>query len=136
MKKTRSRKGNAFFIWELLKAALFGSLLTVALMLLFSLMLYWGWLPDGAIPVANVLFKGLSAALAGWWMGRSETALWWHGGVAAIGYLAFSTLLMAIFLGTFSLRWNLLADALLLFVLGCALTALTHHLHQKHLAKQ
>lgn len=131
MKKTRHRKGNAFPVWELLKAALFGSILTVVLMLLFCLMLYWGWFSDGAIAAANVVIKLLSAALAGLWMGKAKEAVWWHGGMAAVGYFVFSTVLMAVFLGSFSFQWNLLADALLCFVCGAAVFALVRRFFKK-----
>ena len=125
-KGTRKKKRNGLPVWALLKAVLLSGAAATAAMLLFALLLYLEWLPDEAIPIGNAIVKVLSAAFAGWLIGRTESdRAWLFGGIAGVLFTGFSTLLFSLFLGSVRATWTLASDALLSFALGSAAAALT-----------
>lgn len=131
----KRKKAVKLPIWEVLTAALLGCVLTVVLMLCLSLMLYWEWLRESAIPVGNLIIKLLAAVLTGFWIGRTvKERAWLIGGAASVTYLAFSVLLMSLFLGEFSFSWDLLSDLLLCFVTGAVSAALVRYRKEKRSA--
>ncbi len=103
-----------------------------AAILLLGLLLYWEWLPDGAIPIGNALIKVLCAALAGFFAARnlSEHACR-TGAVAGALFWAFSTAVFSLCLGSFRFTWTLLSDLLLSVTAGAAAAALRVLLRKK-----
>ena len=104
-------------------AALGAGVLAFAVLLL-TLFVYLEWLPESAIPIGNTVIKILTALAAGVFTGIGrEKAQWYFGGVAAILSVSASVALMAVYLGSFSPSWNLLADLLMSFAIGSAAAA-------------
>ena len=112
-----------------IKALLLGVLLSVGaatvLMLLFSLLLYLEWLPAAAIPAGNAIIKVLSAALAGFWIGRSAPErAWLWGGAAGVLFSLLTALVFSLLLGSFRFSISTVSDTLFAFVIGAGVAAL------------
>ena len=98
---------------------------SVALILLLTLLVYLGWLPETAIPIGNTVIKALASAAAGFFVGRSRMRIkWWYGAIAAAAAQVVLWVLMNLYLGTWTLSWNLLADLLLSIAVGGAVSAI------------
>ena len=107
-----------------MRGAALGAGILVLSVLLLTLFVWLEWLPESAIPIGNTVIKILTALAAGVFTGLGrEKAPWYFGGIAAILSLMASIALMAAYLGTFSLSWNLLADLLMGFAIGSAAAA-------------
>lgn len=123
---TAKRKKRTRIAWRtLLRGAALGAGVLLLAVLLLTLFVYKEWLPETAMPIGNTVIKILTALAAGVLVGIGrEKAPWYFGGIAAVLALIFSVALMAIYLGTFRLTWNLLADLLMGFAIGSASAAL------------
>ena len=123
---TTKRKKRTKIAWRtLLRGAALGAAVLLLAVLLLTLLVYLEWLPESAIPIGNTVIKILTALAVGVFIGLGrEKAPWYFGGVAAVLSLMLSVALMSIYLGSFSLTWNLLADLLLGFAIGSAAAAL------------
>ena len=109
-------------IWKpLIRGAASGAAVLIVSVLILTATIYLGWVSETAIPIGNIIIKILSALAAGIVTGIGrERAPWFFGGFAAVICLALSVALMSVYLGSFRLNWNLLADLLLCFAVGCA----------------
>ena len=109
----------------MLRGAAAGVAALIGSVLLFTLLVYLGWLPESSIGVGNTVIKILSAIVGGavTATGR-KPGTWITGGFAALAGLVFSTALMRVWLGSFSFSWNLAADFLMSFAIGSAVAAL------------
>ena len=97
----------------------------VVLILLQTLLVYLGWLPETAVSIANTVIKVLAAAVAGVIVGTHRTkAAWWYGGAAAVAAQIVLWALMSLYLGEWNVSWSLFADLLLSFAVGGAISAL------------
>jgi len=122
---TAKRKKRTKSAWRaIVRGAALGAGILVLSVLLLTLFVWLEWLPESAIPIGNTVIKILTALAAGVFTGLGrEKAPWYFGGIAAILSLMASIALMAAYLGTFSLSWNLLADLLMGFAIGSAAAA-------------
>ena len=123
---TTKRKKRTKIAWRaLLRGSALGAGVLVLAVLLLTLLVYLGWLPESVVPIGNTVIKILTALAAGVFVGIArETTPWYFGGIAAILSLSVSVVLMAIYVGSFSLTWNLLADLLMCFAIGSAAAAM------------
>lgn len=109
-----SARGAAFSIAALLLSVL-----------LLTLLVWLGWLPESSIGVGNTVIRILSAIVGGAAASAGRRpGTWLAGGFAALAGLLFSTAVMGAYLGSFSFSWNLAADLLMSFAIGSAVTAL------------
>ena len=117
------RRKRAKIPWRsLVTGALIGLAALIVPILLLTLLLYLGWLPETAISVGNTIIKVLAAAVAGFAVAR-KNGPWFFGGLAAVLAQAVAVALMSIFLGAFTFSWNLVADLLMSFAIGSAICA-------------
>lgn len=110
------------------KAPLCGMLIdlaaSVVLILLLTLFIYLGWLPETSANAANTVIKLLAAAAAGVTVGlHRNKAAWWYGGIAAAAAQLVLWALMSLYLGAWNVSWSLLADLLMSFAVGGAVAA-------------
>lgn len=106
----------------LLKAGLIAVCAVFILLLIFTLCLYLGWLPENSIPALTGICKVLGAAVAGILCAKYFTEhLWRNGMLAALLFLLVSTLTMCIFTHSFAFSLALLGDALLCAIIGGAM---------------
>ena len=120
------RKKRTGIAWRaLLRGAAAGVGTLIVSVLLLTLLVYLGWLPESSIGVGNTVIKILAAIVGGAAaaLGR-DPGTWILGGFAALAGLAFSTAVMSVWLGSFSFSWNLAADLLMSFAIGSAVAAL------------
>ena len=122
---TAKRKKRTKTAWRaIVRGAALGAGVLLLTVLLLTLLVYLEWLPESAIPIGNTMIKILTALAAGVFTGLArEKAPWYFGGIAAILSLTVSIALMAVYLGSFSVTWNLLADLLMGFAIGSAAAA-------------
>ncbi len=106
----------------LIRGVLFGLLALIVPILLLTLLIYLGWLPESAISVGNTVIKVLAAAVAGLAVGRKKGP-WLLGGLAAVLSEIVAIALMSASLGAFTFSWNLVADLLMSFAIGAAICA-------------
>lgn len=114
------------------KGLLTGIAVSVILILLLTMLLYLGWLEENAIPIGNTVIKLLSACACGAAVviGKHK-GTWLIGGAAAACAQLLAWAGMSLYLGSFSITWNLLADLLLSFAVGAASAALFLKLYQR-----
>ncbi len=123
-KGSKRRKRTRSPIWTCVKAALIACALTVLLVLLQSLMLYWEWIGEDAVSVGNLIIKLASAALAGALCGRvCKERAWLMGGGAAALYYAVTVGILWLLLGRIGLTWNALADLCMVTIVGVCIAA-------------
>ena len=122
MTSFKRRKRNKVPWRALIRGALFGLLALIVPILLLTLLIYLGWLPESAISVGNTVIKVLAAAVAGVAVGRAKGS-WIVGGLAAVLSEAVAIALMSVFLGAFTFSWTLVADLLMSFAIGAAICA-------------
>ena len=119
------RKKRTKIAWKTLLAGTavgVGALLLSVLLL--TLFVYQEWVPESVIPIGNTVIKILTAIAAGVFVGLARRAApWYFGGIAAVLALIAATGLMAVYLGSFSPTWSLLADLLMSFAIGSAAAA-------------
>ena len=111
------------------KSLLYGMLIGVGtiilLVLLLTLLVYLGWLPESSVSIGNTVIKILAALAAGTYVGLSRgRSPWWFGGIAAVLSLVLAIGAMSLYLGAFRLTWNTFADLLMSFAVGSAVSAL------------
>ncbi len=108
-----------------MRGAAAGVAVLIVSVLLLTLLVYLGWIPESSIGVGNTVIRILSAISGGivTATGR-KPGTWILGGVAALAGLAFSTALMSVYLGSFTFRWSLAADLTMSFAIGAAAAAL------------
>ncbi len=105
--------------------ALTGAAALILLILLMTLFIWLGWLPETAIPIGNTVVKILAALAAGVLIGLSRQPVrWYFGGIAAVLSLAAAVAVMSVYLKSFRPTWNLAADLLMSFAIGSAASAL------------
>ena len=123
---TAKRKKRTGIAWRaLLRGAALGAGVLLLLVLLLTLFVYREWLPESAMSIGNTVIKILTALAAGVFLGLGrEKTPWYFGGIAAACALLFSAALMVIYLGTFRVTWNLLADLFMRFAIGSAAAGL------------
>lgn len=124
MASWKRRKRNKVPWRPLIRGALFGLLALIVPVLLLTLLVYLGWLPESAISVGNTIIKVLAAAVAGFTVGRKKGP-WLFGGLAAVLSQTVAITLMSAFVGSFTFSWNLVADLLMSFAIGSAISAVT-----------
>jgi len=119
------RKKRTKIAWRaLVHGAVCGVAVLIVSVLLLTLFVYLGWMQESAIGIGNTVIKILSALVAGAVTVRGRNAgNWILGGIAALAGLAFSTVIMSIYLGSFSFSWKLAADFLMSFAIGAAAAA-------------
>ncbi len=117
-KKRDSRKGNSFVLM-CAKAALAACVLTVALVLLFALLLKWEVLGEDIIPVVTTAIKGLCAACAGLLAGMAASErCWLWGGISGAVYILLAFLAFSLVEKSLALSLGILADVGLGIVAG------------------
>ena len=125
MASAKRRKRGKIPWKTLLYGVLIGVGSIVLLILLLTLMIYLGWLPETAASIGNTVIKIIAALAAGTYIGFArERSPWWFGGIAAVLALTLMIAGMSVYLGEFSPSWTLLADLLMCFAIGSAATAL------------
>lgn len=108
----------------LIRSVLIGTGVMLASVVLLAFSVYLGWLPESAISVGNTVSKILTALAAGLAVGLSRIRVpWYFGGIAAVITLLISIVGMSLYLGTFRVSWNLVADLLMSFAIGAAAAA-------------
>ncbi len=101
-----------------------GAAALVVSVLILTLLVYLGWIPESSVSIGNTVVKILTALAAGIAVGAGrEGGSWILGGIAAILALLLSVVGMSIYLGAFTPTWTLLADLLMSFAIGCAAAA-------------
>ncbi|MCL2672453.1 MAG: TIGR04086 family membrane protein [Clostridiales bacterium] len=106
---------------SLLRAGGAAVLAVFALLLIFTLFLYLGWLPENSIPALTGICKVVGAAVAGILAAKYFSEhLWRSGALAALLFLMISALVMSLFTRSFAFSIALLGDALLCAVVGAA----------------
>lgn len=94
-----------------LRAALTAAVVTVALILLFALLLKMGWMGEGAIPVVNQVIKIGSIVFAAFLATRRPGAKRGLMGMAAgVLYIAMGFIMFSLVEGNFSFSLTLLTD--------------------------
>lgn len=104
---------------------LIGTGAILLLVLLLTVFVYQGWIPETAVSIGNTVVKILVALAVGVFVGLSRARCpWWFGGAAAVLSLVLAIAAMSVYLGAFKPSWNLFADLLMSFAIGSAASAL------------
>ncbi len=124
MRSTRRKKQTApqsgIFL-RILKAALFGCVLTVIAILAFALLLKWELFGEGSISVVTSIIKALCAGFAGFITARGcQQKPWLWAGVSGAFYVLLAFLAFALVEKTMALNFGLVADMLMGFIAGVA----------------
>lgn len=120
----KHKKRNKTAWKPLLRGTASGIAVLIVSVLILTATVFLGWVSESAIPIGNIVIKILSSLAAGIVIGLGkERAPWFFGGIAADICLLLSAALMSVYLGSFRLTWNLFADLLLCFAIGCAANA-------------
>lgn len=117
-RKSRLQSGLMPVCSGVLTAAAF----TVIAILLLAVMLRFGFLTDGAIPIANQVIKVTGIALAAYISVRGAcTYPWFRGLLAGIIYIVFGIIVFSIIAGSLSLSVLNLADIAMGAVIGAVI---------------
>ena len=109
-------QSQSFPALQPVKAAIFSTLIGLALSLLFAVACYFFPLPQKTVLVVTQTLKALSLLL-GCLLCLSKEGGWWKGLLSGALFTALSFLTFSAVGGDFSLSWLLIVDALLgLFV--------------------
>ncbi len=121
MRRKRNASPSAGPLLRLVKAALFGCIITVAILLVFALLLKWELFGEGSIPIATSIIKALCALWTGFIVARStETRPWLWSGFGGMLYVAMAFIAFSLVEKVFSVSAGLLADMVLGFLAGAA----------------
>ncbi len=107
--KAGEKAPNMFI--EIIKGGLMASALSIALIVLYALLLWKEVLPASSMPIANALIKVLSAAAAALLsVRRCARRRWLYGGLAGLLYAALAFMVFSILSDTFVVSVALLSD--------------------------
>ncbi|HOF94192.1 MAG TPA: TIGR04086 family membrane protein [Clostridia bacterium] len=124
MAATRRRKSPASkngLVLRIIKAALFGCVLTILAILLFALLLKWDVLLESSIPVVTSFIKALCAGATGFMVGRGlQQKAWLFAGAGGAAYVLLAFIAFAVLEKVFAVNLGLLADLLMGFIAGIA----------------
>lgn len=113
-----SQNGN---LLRLVKAALFGCVMTVAILLLFALLLKWEIFGEGSIPIATSIIKALCAGCTGLIVAKNmQTRPWLWAGLGGVVYILMAFAAFSLVEKVMSLSFGLMADMILGFLAGAA----------------
>ncbi|MCE5235733.1 MAG: TIGR04086 family membrane protein [Clostridiaceae bacterium] len=112
MKGSKTADTAAAGIWmPILKGALIASACSIALIVLFAVVLKQEWANSDSIPVANSVIKVLSAALAAFIATRKcKKRCWLTGLLAGLIYTLLAFMVFSILSDSFSFSLALLSD--------------------------
>ena len=121
MRRKKQTTPQSGILLRILKAALFGCILTVIAILAFALLLKWELFGEGSIPVVTSIIKALCAAFAGFITARGcQQKAWLWAGVSGAFYVLLAFLAFALVEKTMALNFGLAADMLMGFIAGVA----------------
>lgn len=121
MRRKRSASPSAGPLLRLLKAALFGCVITVAVLLVFALLLKWELFGEGSIPLATSIIKAACALCTGLIVARgTQTRPWLLAGFGGMLYVAMAFIAFSLVEKVLSISAGLLADMALGFLAGAA----------------
>ncbi|MDR1619593.1 MAG: TIGR04086 family membrane protein [Clostridiales bacterium] len=125
--KKRSSSPKRALMLRIGKSALFGCLLTVAIILLFALILKAEWLSENSIPFVTSIIKTICAGLVGFLSANKCTdRAWVWGGVGGASYILLAFISFLILERSFSISFALLSDIVMGFVAGVAGSMVLH----------
>ncbi|MDO4543057.1 MAG: TIGR04086 family membrane protein [Clostridia bacterium] len=127
-KKTKRNTKHGSIGWKVFQAALLSCFAVLAMLLLTTMMLAWGWIKEDSITLINTIVKIIGALTAGLLAGKSSDRPWLAGGVAAIVFMILSITCMSLLLSEFSFTWGLVGDILMSAVVGGAAAQITRML--------
>lgn len=117
-KEHKEHTGAAAGAMELVKALFLAILFTLALILVFALIVRWVDVPDAVIVPVNQVIKGVSLMLACLISFRSGTGGWRKGLALGIVYVIAAWALFSALSGSFALDVSILWDLLTGAVMG------------------
>lgn len=126
MKSTRKKvlstqKKQSGMALKLIKSSLFGCVATIALILLYALILKWEILSDGSIPLITSIIKALCAGFVGLLCAnRCTHRVWLWAGSGGALYMLIAFLAFTLVEKSFSINFGLLADVAMGFIAGVA----------------
>lgn len=126
MKSTRKKslsnpKKQSGLVLKLIKSALFGCVITIALILLFALILKWEILSDDSIPLVTSIIKAFCAGFAGLLCAnRCKERVWLWSGIGGALYMLIAFFAFTLVEKAFSISVGLLADVTMGFIAGVA----------------
>ena len=132
MTSVKRKKKQKIPFRALLRGTLLGIAASVILVLILTLLLYFGWLQESAIPIVNTGIKIVASLVCGMTVAVGKNRGGWQiGGIAAVCAQLLTWVGMSAVLGNFTLSWNVLADLLMSFAIGAATAALFRKLNQR-----
>jgi putative membrane protein (TIGR04086 family) len=121
MRRKRAASPKTGPLLRLIKAALFGCVITVAILLVFALLLKWELFGESSIPAATSIIKAFCALCTGLIVARStETRPWLWAGFGGMLYIAMAFVAFSLVEKVLSISAGLLADIALGFLAGAA----------------
>lgn len=124
MKPSRRKKivlSKNGMILRLFKSCLFGCIVTIAIILLFALLLKWELFKEGSIPIATSIIKALCAGLVGLMCANGcQHRAWIWAGTGGACYILCAFFAFSIVESIFTISFALLADIGMGFVAGVA----------------
>lgn len=121
MRRKRAVSPKTGPMLRLIKAALFGCIITVAILLVFALLLKWELFGEGSIPAATSVIKALCALCTGLIVARStDTRPWLWAGFGGMLYVAIAFIAFSLVEKVLTISAGLLADMALGFLAGAA----------------
>ena len=131
MTSGKRKKKQTIPFRALIKGVLVGLASSVVLILILTLLVYLGWLGEGAISIGNTAIKLLASLACGIAVAVGKhRGTWQIAGVAAALAQLLAWVGMSLYLGAFTPSWNLLADVLMSFAVGAAAAAVFTKLFQ------
>ena len=108
-------------LWQLVKAVLIATVITILCMLAFALLLKNGIFTVDTVSVANQVLKVLGIALAAWLcVHRGAAHPWFRGLAAGVGYILLGIIVFSVFVGSVSFSASNLLDIAMGAAIGAA----------------
>lgn len=118
MRENGMKNGRSIYVVEMIKTVIFALIITLALVLIAALAIKFFSIPTKSIPIINQVIKGVSILVSELVFFKQKNAGFLRGIIMGACYILLSSLIFALFNGSFALNISLLNDVAFSCVAG------------------
>ena len=131
-KNTEKNIGMKDLVLNALRGAIIATIFTIAVILIFALILKNGGVAESSIPLINQIIKILGVCIAALFVVlKGQEKFWICGGMSGVMYIVLGYLVFSLIEGAFGAPLVLLSDALMALIVGAVFSIIFSQFKRK-----